>query len=286
MEFDDFFAKTRKATPKKRAFDFWFEKLLTIAVGVFKYQNLPANLPVWEIEKRLILWGRCCVFDNKLYGVITSFGGTSGVDIYNNSNKFNYAQAVIGSSREPLTNNVDCVIMYGSSVDKLNGFSGAIGRRLRYYADILSDIDISRRMALINGRAINTITAKSDNALNGLKTFYSKLQDGELFVPKIDSGVLDSTENILKTTQSSATTNLQEYDVATQNTLKQFYSDFGIAYGTEKRERMITDEVTAEQDALDINLRDMLQCRQDGIAAINTLFGTSIIVGVNNDVIT
>lgn len=275
----------KKQTRYKQFFDMWRAKLLCIAATVFKYENLPANLPYWEIEKRLILGGKCFVFKNKVYGVVTSDGAVSGEDIYNLPNQFNYAQTVL-KSKSGLKDMIDGVIFYSTSADKLaiNG-SGVIGKRIEYYADILAQIDISRRVALISGRSVNEVIAKNDNALRELKAMYNSLENGELYTPRIDSGVLDSTESILKSVRNDGI-KLQEIDVTQQNVLKMFYADFGITYSTEKRERMITDEVAAEQDAMSINVYDMLQCRKEGIVKINTLFGTAITVDINNDIIT
>lgn len=279
-EQDFFNCGKRRKTRKQRAFKVWVDKLLLIVVRLFKYENLPPNLPQWEIEKRLIMAGNCFVFKNEIYGVITSFGGLSGVDIYNNANSFNYAQAVLGS-KSGMQNMVDGVIVYGTSLDKLYGARGVIGARIQYYADILSDIDVSRQVGLINNRSINSVIAKSDNALNELKSFYAKLQDGDLVVPKIASGVLDATENILKQSGNNIGYSLSEFDVAQQNIIEMFYHDFGITYSPEKKERLIVDEINADNGALGINISDMLECRQDGINAINNLFGTTITVEVN-----
>lgn len=275
----------KKNTRYERIFDMWYNKLLCIAATIFKYENLPANLPYWEIERRLIVTGKCFVFKNEVYGIITSDGAVSGVDIYNLPNQFNYAQAIL-KSQSGLKDMIDGVIFYGTSADKIsiNG-GGTVGSRIEYYADMLAHIDLSRRIALISGRSTNEIIAKSDNALRELKSMYKALENGDLYVPKIDSGVLDSTENIFKQTRNDGLT-LQEIDTTQQNVLKMFYSDFGITYSTEKRERMITDEVAAEQDAMSINVYDMLQCRTEGVQKINTLFGTSIVVNINNDIIT
>lgn len=275
----------KKITRYKRIYDIWYTKLLCIVSTIFKYENLPANLPSWEIEKRLITVGKCFVFKNKTYGVITSDGAVSGVNIYNLADRFNYAQSRLGS-KSNLKDNMDGIIFYGSSADKLptNG-RGFIGRQIEYYADILTHIDLTRRIALISGRATNEIIAKSDNALRQLNDMYRALENGDLYVPKIDSGVLDATENIFKNVRSDGIT-LGEIDMSQQNVLKMFYSDFGITYATEKRERMITDEIAAEEDAMSVNVYDMLQCRKDGINKINSMFGTAITVNVNNDIVT
>lgn len=276
----------KKLSRKEQTFRVWFNKLLTITANIFKCNNLPPNLSLWQIESRLILTGHCCVFENEVYGIITSFTSLSGVDIYNMPNQFNYAQAVVGS-KSGMSNLVDGVIGWGSSADKLYYRNkGAISELIGYYADILSDIDVSRRIALINERATTSVTAKSDNALTALKEFYRQLQEGELYIPKIESGVLDSTENILKNIQRSGLPSLQEYDMCIQNVLKMFYSDIGMQYATEKRERLITDEIAADQDSLSGNIRDWLQCRVEFANNVNSLYGTAWKYEVNNDVIT
>lgn len=277
----------RKRNRKDDLFELWFNKLLSITANIFTCENLPPNLPLWQIESRLILQGYCGVFKNEAYGLITSQTSLIGVDIYDMPNQFSYAQAVLKSPKEPLVNNVNGVIAWGTSIDKMR-FTGVghTSKILRYYADILSDIDLSRRIFLINNRATASVTAKSDNALTALKEFYRQLENGELYIPKIVSGALNSTEDILKDISRSSVTSLNDFDVCTQNILKMFYADMGISYAQEKRERMITDEVTAEQDALSANVRDMLMCRQEFAQQCNSLFGTALVYEVNNNVIT
>lgn len=272
---------------KRQLFNLWFDRLLLVVTNIFKCENLPSNLPLWQIESRLALVGYCCIFKNEVYGIITSNCSLNGIDIYDMPNKFIYAQAVLKSPKRPLVNLTDGVIGWGTSVDKMyyNG-QGHIKKLINYYADILSDIDLSRRIYLINGRATTSVTAKSDNALTALREFYRQLENGELYIPKIESGVLDSTEDILKDVTRASSISLGDFDVCTQNILKMFYADLGISYAMEKRERMITDEVVAEQDALSGNVRDMLACRQEFARQCNATFGTELIYGVNNDVIT
>lgn len=258
---------------KKRAFRSWFDFLLTVAVKRFQYNNLPDSLPQWEIEKRLIMNGYCCIFKDEIYGIVTADGGLSGVSIYNTANEFNYAQAVLGS-KSKVPNLIGGVIVYGCSIDRVS--PGTIGRRIIYYADILSDIDVSKQIALITARSSRGITAKSDNALRELKDYYIKLYEGEVIIPKIVSGALDSTEDIFKGSGRELVLTIGDYDVAIQNTLQRFYTEFGIETNIAKRERLVTGEIEAAADGLHYNIRDWLQCRQKGVEQINFLYGTDI----------
>ena len=271
----------KKMSRKDRCFKIWIEKLMPVVSNIFKYENLPANLPQWELESRLIINGRAVVFKDKKYGIVTSFGYTSGVDIYNHANEFGYTQPILGSN-DGMTNLVDGVIVYSTNIDKVYG-GGAVGRRLLYYADLLSDIDVSKQLLLIGGRSTQSVIAKNDNAFRELKKFTEALINGDLTVPKIESGVLDSVESIFKDVRQQGVYTLADLDLAQQNILKIFYTDFGIPYGYEKSERLIVPEIAANNAMIDINVIDMLKCRQAGINAINDLYGTAITVRMENE---
>ena len=55
-------------------------------------------------------------------------------------------------------------------------------------------------------------------------------------------------------------------------------SQIGIKTAERKAERMLTDEVAADDAMLDANLADMLKARQRGVERVNKLFGTNISV--------
>lgn len=272
----------KKLSRKERSFQVWIEKLITIASSIFHYENLPANLPQWELESRLLIDGRAVVFKDKVYGIVTSFGYTSGVDIYNHANEFGYAQPVL-KSRSGLKNLIDGVIVYSTSIDKTRNNGGTVGRRITYYADLLSDIDVSKQLLLIGGRSTQSVIAKNDNAFRELKKFIDGLIQGDLTVPKIESGVLDSVESIFKDIRQQGVYTLVDLDLAQQNLLKMFYTDFGIPYGYEKSERLVIPEIAANNAMVDINVHDMLKCRRAGIEAINNLYGTAITVELENN---
>ena len=274
--------KFKKWSRKEIAFDVWLKKLTLIVANIFKYENLPANLPYFEIEIRLIYDGYTNVFKNEKYGIMTSNGYVSGVNIYNHGNQFGYSQPVIGSNERILNDLIDGVIMYGTTLDKFFAH-GVVGERLRYYADILSDIDVSKQIMLINGRMINTVIAKSDNAVNEIRDTVEKIINGELTVPKIESGVLDSTENFLKGTNNNLPYSIADLDLTQQNTLKHFYTDFGIPFNTEKAERLIETEIDTNNSMTDINIEDMLKCRKEGVEQINFLYNTEISVDVRRE---
>lgn len=287
LKIDDLYCrrpKNGRRGAKGRAYKTWYNYLYLIVSNIFVYYNLPANLPAREIEKRLILGGYALIFNTKLYGLVTAWGGRYGVNIYDYGNEFNYAQTILGSE-EGIKDNINGVIMYGSSVDRFSGV-GITGKMIEYYADLLSDIDVSIDISVINNRAVNTIGAKSDGALASLREYQQRLYEGETIIPKlVGNQLFDSTENILK--QETQTPNALAELTNTQTAiLKRFYNSFGIPFVEKKAERLIDSEVDTDKECLSVNLTDYLNNRREGVEAINNLFGTNIIVEVNNNVIT
>ena len=284
MEINELYCRKPNRRGKKRlAFEVWYNYLFMIVANMFIYENLPANLPQWEIEKRLILTGYALIFDTEKYGIVTATGSRYGVGIYDYGNKFTAAQSVLGSI-QGLTDNVDGVIMYASSPDRQRG-SGVMGQSIALYADLLSDIDISIGVSVINNRAVNTIGAKTDSALTALKEYQQRLYDGDPIIPKLTGGLFDSTENILKI-DTTTPNGLSELTNTQTALLKRFYNSFGIPFIEKKAERLIDSEVDTDKECLSVNMQDYLNNRIDGVNHINALFNTNIIVRVNNNVLT
>ena len=64
--------------------------------------------------------------------------------------------------------------------------------------------------------------------------------------------------------------------------MRGFYRDYGIRYIEDKRERLITDEISAQDEVLFTNILDMYENRKEGIEKVNQLFGTNIKVSISN----
>ena len=65
-----------------------------------------------------------------------------------------------------------------------------------------------------------------------------------------------------------------------QNILKDFYTTIGISKPTDKRERLITDEIAQEQPLFKFNIEDMLDCRKEFAKQLNAIFGLNVSVDV------
>lgn len=262
----------------------WMNDLTLIEASKFEYENLPVNLPAWEIEQRLAVQGFDAVYRHPVYGIVTCWGSKWGTGIYNNAVGFTGSQATLGDFTG--RDGVDCIIGYNTSRDKNYISKSVVGNRLVYYANILADIDLSLSMISVQARAMNTIGAKTDNAVNVINMWYKKLQEGETYVPLLETGVFADVVPMISKDCADARGMSADLMALKSSYLKQFYNWSGVSFIQKKAERMITDEVEADEDMLSINIYDQLSCRAEFIARVNTLFDVNIKVRVNNIVIT
>lgn len=263
----------------------WMQDLTLIEGNKFEYESLPVNLPAFELERRFIQQGFTVAFKHNVYGLVTMWGSRSGVGIYNNATMFTGAQPALGSV-SGLVDGVDCIIGYNTSLDKPYSPNSVVGSRLTYYANILGDLDLSLSMISESSRAMNTLGAKTDNAVNVIAKWYDSLRRGKRYVPLLETGIFESTVPMISKDCADARALSNDLNMLKTAYMKQFYNSCGISYIMKKEERMITDEVQADEDMLSINIIDQLNCRAEFVSRVNALYGTHINVHVRNMVIT
>ena len=262
--------------PVKRGYHYYLKMLYEKTLGMFKYNNLPESIPAEEIEKRLMWYGFCGVFKHSKYGLVVCDGGLSGVDIYYRPTEFCYAQPVLGSGTLKIHDK--CVIIYNTQSDVVNpyGFKELIKR----YARLLADVDSSIDIQIVNSRATklnsvaDSITAKSvNNAMQAIEA-------GEHYTVNQNS-IIDKWNP--KDWNTAHPDTIEKLIDARQSILNSFLEEIGVKSINSKRERMITDEVCADNQLLMVNTDDLLYKRRIGVNEINNLFGENITVELNEN---
>ena len=274
-DFDIFDKQIKEIYPVnqvKRGYKYYLTLLTEKCLGMYIYTGLPDSLPADQIEQRLILQGYCVIFNHKKYGLATCNGGLSGVDKYYLPTDFVWAQPDLGSGHQKLW--LDAIIIYNNSIDKYSrvGLSEIIMRTAR----LLADIDSSIEIITVNQRATKLNVAANKAIATTVDAAMKKLADGELYTINTQS-LLD----LYKTTDWNSNTRQQaitELLNAKQQIMGGFLSEIGVKNFTEKKERLITDEVTADDQLLTINVDDMEGCRALGIDQVNNMFGTDVTV--------
>jgi hypothetical protein len=271
-DIDLFASSSKKLYPVnevKTGYQYYMHLLTEKALSLYKYTDLPESLPAEQIEMRLILQGYAVIFKHKKYGIVTCSGGVSGVDQYYLPTDFVYAQPALGSGN--LKINKDCIIIWNTTADKYNRIG--LLTLIQRYARMLADLDSSINIYTVNTRATKLNTAATQQTAKAVDNAMVKLQEG--YVYTINTG---SILDLYKTQDwnNSRSDTLQQLMDAKQQTMAAFLNEIGVKSITEKRERMVSEEVSADNQLLTINVIDMLNQRKEGIKLVNEMFGTAI----------
>lgn len=255
-------------------YNFYMWLLLEKCFGMYVYEGLPESLPSEQIEMRLIMTGTCTVFNNKKYGLVTSYGGLSGVDKYFLPTDFVYAQPALGSDNLKL--HKTCVTMYNSQIDQYQRIG--LWLLIQRTARLLADFDSSINILTVNTRAIKNNVVANRQTQKAVDDGMTKMKEGEYYTINQNS-ILDMYKTVDWNTDKSG--QLKELIDARKDTLNDFLSEIGVKGMNNKRERLVTDEVNADEQLLTVNVEDMLNWRKKGIEEINKIFNQKITVRRN-----
>lgn len=262
----------RKVTYKS-AFRYWFALLSDKAISRFDWQGLPFKQHELELRAQLHPQGYIGVV-RAGDEIIVANGSGVGVTNYPDewityvwANPLHSGVAIIGEN---------CVIL------KNNSLMISTGQVIRFYANLLAHATLTLQAALINCRATGYSTAKDDIAAKRIKKFYEALEEGRTEVVIIDED-LNSIEgskpiDFISDKLSGRGDTILDIWQALQNILKDFYTAIGISKPTDKRERLITDEIAQEQPLFLFNNEDELDCRKAFAAEFSRIFGIDVTV--------
>lgn len=245
-----------------------FEK----CVRIFKWNGQPENLPQREIEKYAIALGYCGFVNDKKCGYMVANGGMSAPTQYSDVFKnFTYARPTAYGGTVTIGKN--CVIIRNTSM--MNPLSGLIRRT----ASQLAHADITLRAALVNYRANDILVADDDSSAESIAAYYSSLYEGNLKAI-VDENVISSIKN-LSTSRSYA--DLLRLTEVKNEIMRSFFAEIGIRQKSDKRERLVTEEVESDSMMLLFNIHDMLEQRQIACEEINKIFGLNMSVQLSEE---
>lgn len=239
----------------------WFHYFYSLATNLFSYKGLSDSLQK-QIEKRLLFYGVCGIIEKDDDLIAVNANG-NGENIYSEPTEFTFSFGNGDNDAKQYTRtiNVDGVFAR-NTFDYYPSFYD-----VEKMSFTMAHIDASIVCEAINTRFTDVLKAGNEKSAESARTFYNSLYNGKLSV------ILDKPEELEIDRQTRTTTNLKELLDTKERTLKSFYELFGINKQNEKRERMITDEVQANEELLHFNLKDMLEARKEMCANIKNVFG-------------
>lgn len=250
--------------------NFLFEKLIKI----FKYENLPPTIPQEALEDYILHFGYAGITNNEKFGMVAVPATKYGVGLYPRYEP-------LAQYCTPLMHGKNLVIGKDIVIVKNNTYQLSCIPLVERYARQLADADSSITIALENSR-INLIPNFDDEeSAESYKAYMIANRLGQVDTV-MDSSFMQKGNFVdyQKNNQSTLGLSLVE----TRNEiLRSFLLEIGITVASDKRERMVVDEVNINSQLLMFNLHDMLDSRKEAMEMVNQIYGTNIKVDLSEE---
>lgn len=269
--------------------DYWARSLYQRLTALIDFKNLPeANdgeqRYTWDIDAlkyALLMRGFMAVIASKSYGIVPVPCTLAGYGI-----QYQPTQAIINTPYFQFGRGL--TIGLETELIKLTPDYTGIFDIVTKYAAELKELDTSIKASSRNSRIAFALIADSDKSARTLKAVRERIQNG-------DDAIID--ESILKR-KASETEALPWYQFdqhikenyilndlleARRVTLVDFYREIGVRMGEDKKERLITAEVEANNSESFIRSEVWALALKESVAKVNKMFGTQIEAYINTD---
>lgn len=254
-----------------RTYKQYFDRLVDIAVSSFKWENLPDGIDPRFLEVTLFYNGQIALFKDEELGQFLAlpYSNNGLLDVYNNPVSYR-AYANNGYQKE-LTNK-DSIICYNNMM-RTTSVLDAENYAFRLY-QLERTLDVN-----VNAQKTPVVVRCSENQRLVLKNLYMKYDGNQPFIFG-DKDLDMKAMQVLRTDAPYLVDRLQQAKAVLWNEALTY---FGIAnVSSEKKERLISDEVSRGMGGVFAARHSRLQARQKAAEAFNVMFGTNIKVSFND----
>lgn len=259
--------KTIATQLNDRTFTDYFYRLMLIARSVFKWNNLPNGIDEKWIERYLFNEGKCLFYNDPMRGFMVAKCTDSGqLNYYDEPTKLTpYGTNYQGT---PLRNNEDCVLMRNNDI--MLPTVHTIQLYALRLADITRTIDVN-----VNAQKTPIAVTCTDKQLKSVQKAYNQFTGNEPVI-YADKNLDLNNINVLKTT---APVVFPELELQKKNIWNECMTFLGVNNANQdKRERLVADEVSANDDQIAVSAQVMLKARERACEQINELFNLDISV--------
>lgn len=256
----------RKKTLLNNSMDFnvlyYHYKILSLSL--FTWENLPNGIEGKDIELMLFNNGEVAFYNNNQLGLLCLKCSGVGANIYNRPTSYN----IFGVGFQEQINAEDCIII------RNNINSIPTNLFINYYVKQLMEIDRSILANIRQQKFPFIIGINRKNELS-MRNIIKQIDSGELniYVDKELDNSGDIGINCLTTGVPYVVDKLQKQKLEVE---KMLLSLLGINCTQEKKERLLTDEINANNVYVGLNLEAMYSTRINAVKEINKKFNLDI----------
>lgn len=262
--------------------EYYTRYLFQKVISVFEFEGLPEEWADNYFKYVLFGYGVIAVIYTDKYGVICQDCGLSGFDVF-----YQPTRCIIANPHLPGLK--EFKIHENCEIIKLQPDYGSVMDLVTTYADLMALALETTGANLLNSKLSYVFFAENKTAAESFKKLYDRVASGEPMAV-IDKNLLmeDGTPAWQMFTQNVGQNYITDRLLNDMKTLEdQFNTVIGVPNAnTQKRERMITDEVNANNVDTQCRVNLWLETMNKDIEQVNKMFGTDIKVKYRYDDLT
>lgn len=238
-----------------------YYRLMLIAKCIFKWDGLPKGMDEKWIERYLYSEGRCMFFkDEKLGYMVTGCVDSGSYNVYDEPTMLEpRATGYTGKTRE---NNEDCILIRNN--DEMLPTYPTIQLFANRLTSIERAIDVN-----INAQKTPVLILGSEKQKNTLKLVYKKWNGNEPVI--FGDKNIDTSQ--MKTLNTQAPIVFDKLQIQKHSVWNDVMTFMGINNANmDKRERLVDDEVQANNEQIEMSAQVMLKSRKKACELINKMF--------------
>lgn len=246
-------------------YDQYVERLTELTITVFEWKNLPISVDARYIELKLFQNGSVVYFDDEVMGNLCLDCITQGqLNVYGYPIKRRAYSGYNNFQKELNVN--DSVIIWNNYMHTNSVMHIRMFARKLYILDRIIDVNI-------NAQKTPCLVQGTDKQRLTLLNLYKQYEGNEPFI----FGDKNLDLNSLKVLQTGAPYIADRlYELKTQ-IWNEFLTYLGVSnISIQKKERMVTDEVTRNLGGTIASRYSRLNSRREAVEKINAMFGTNI----------
>ena len=251
---------------------YYRDYLLKKILSRFEFDNIPSY---WDLDyflEVLFLEGKVCITDTGV-GVIPLKCGTTGIGVFEQPTKVIIANPVLGNMRRTI--DVDCALI------KLQYNYQGVGWMINRYTTLLAMCDSSISVNLMNSKVAYVFKAASKAQAATIETMYDQVSCGKPATFVGENGALNSENFFTFPVKENFVAN--DIQLLKRKIVDEFLTDIGINNAnTDKKERLITDEVNANNNEVSANIQHWYDNISDGIKRANTMYNLNLSVKIRD----
>lgn len=262
--------KKGQSIEKYHEFDLLYGRYKLLALDCFEWVNLPPFMESRYIEKALYNTGECFFYKDNLKGLIVlPCTPTSKVNVYNEPTMVYVTGYGVSQCKE---------IEEGCRILN-NDLAIATDIYVREYARKMTEVELAIKANVKQQKFPYMIKCDKSNEFT-MKNLFKNVTDGDPVI-YYSKNLTMGDFTVFNMNTPYVVDRLTQYKVELENEILSF---FGLNNAREKRERMIVDEVNANNDFIDRNIELMYKTRLKACEEINKKFNLNIEVIKKNNV--